>query len=375
MYDYLIVGAGFSGCVLAERIATQLRKKVLIVEKRDHIAGNAYDYFDEHGILIHKYGPHIFHTNSKRVWDYLSRFTKWRRYEHKVLAVVDNIKVPVPFNLNSIHTLFPGKRADEFERLLVMTFGYGKKVPILQMREAAPAELSRLADFIYERIFYGYTTKQWGLRPEQLDASVTSRVPIHISRDDRYFQDIYQGIPQNGYTQMFNRILDSENIDVEVSTSYRDVVDSVKFDRVLYTGPVDEFFNYLHGELPYRSLRFNRQHYEDNFLQEVAQVNYPNGQLYTRITEYKHITGQSCKGTTVSFEYPEAYERDRNEPYYPVPAPGNQEKFGRYQKEVKKIKGAVIFLGRLADYRYYNMDQAVARALNVFDKEICEADG
>ncbi|HUI29498.1 MAG TPA: UDP-galactopyranose mutase [Candidatus Acidoferrales bacterium] len=371
MFDYLIVGAGYSGCVLAERLASQLGKNVLVVERRDHIAGNAYDYYDEHGILVHKYGPHIFHTNSKKVWDYLSKFTEWRPYEHKVLAAVDGLKVPVPFNLNSLYMLFPPKRAEELERLLLENFGYDKKIPILRMREAASGELCQLADYVYEKIFYGYTTKQWGLKPEELDPSVTARVPVLVGRDDRYFQDVYQGMPLKGYTSMFRRMIDDHRIHVLLNTDYKSVIEDLKFDRMIYTGPIDYFFDYVHGELPYRSLRFEMKTFQAEYYQEVAQVNYPNENDYTRTTEFKHLTGQESHLTSVAFEYPQAHLNGLNEPYYPIPREENAELYNKYIDGAGRLNGTVYFVGRLADYKYYNMDQIVARALAVFEKEIC----
>lgn len=369
--DWLIVGAGFTGCVLAERIATQLDKKVLIVERRDHIGGNAYDYYNEHGVLVHKYGPHIFHTNSKEVWDYLSQFTEWRPYYHRVLAVVDGKKVPIPFNLNSLYDLFPPKYAEKLEGLLIKNFGFGVKVPILKLRESAEGELRFLADYIYEEVFYGYTLKQWELKPEELDPSVTGRVPVYISRDDRYFQDRYQAMPKHGYTALFRRMLSRPNIKVLLNTDYREVVNEVRFDRMIYTGPIDEFFDYMHGPLPYRSLRFEFVTLEEEWHQEVGTVNYPNEYDFTRITEQKHLTDQRLPWTTVVVEYPQAYQPGMNEPYYPIPREENRERFALYAEETAKLKN-VYLSGRLGDYRYYNMDQAVARALKVFREKIIQ---
>ncbi len=370
-FNYLIVGAGFSGCILAERIATQLNKKVLIVEKRNHIAGNAYDYYDENGILVHKYGPHIFHTNSKKVWDYLSSFTEWRYYYHKVLAVVDGQKIPVPFNLNSLRILFPEKYAEKLEKMLIQEYGYGIKIPILKFLETSKDELKQLAKFIYEKIFYGYTLKQWELKPEDLDPGVTARVPgIFISKDDRYFQDKYQGIPKNGYTEMFKRMINHPNIHLLLNTDYKDIIEDIKFDKLIFTGPIDYFFDYIYGTLPYRSLRFKFAKFDVNYFQEVAQINYPNDYSYTRITEFNHLTGQLSPHTVVAYEYPERYEVGLNEPYYPVPQEKNIEIYKKYIKEAMRLNGIVYLVGRLADYKYYNMDQIVARALNVFENEI-----
>ncbi len=369
-YDYMIVGAGFSGCVLAERIANKLGGKVLIVEKRGHIAGNCYDYYDEYGILVHKYGPHIFHTANQKIWNYLSDFTDWRTYFHKVLAVIGGRTVPVPFNLNSIHKSFPAQMASELESLLLEKYGYGVKIPILKLRQTDNPELKLLADYIYDNIFYGYTTKQWALKPEELDFSVTSRVPVFISRDDRYFQDKFQGLPQNGYTELFNKMIDNENIDLLPDTNYKDIVDDINFDKMIFTGAIDYFFDYIHGRLPYRSLEFGLKNIETEQFQAAAQVNYPNDNDYTRITEFKHLTGQQAASTTVAYEYPKEYTEGINDPYYPIPKAENHEIFSLYKAEADKLTGKVYFTGRLADYKYYNMDQTVGVALNLFENII-----
>ncbi len=375
MYDYLIVGAGYSGCVLAERLASQLGKKVIIVERRDHIAGNAYDYYDDRGILVHKYGPHVFHTNSKKVWDYVNEFTEWKRYEHKVLASVDGKRIPVPFNLNSLHMIYPDGLADRLERQLMEKYGLNTKTPIMKMIEEPDGELKALAKLIYEKVFYNYTLKQWGLKPEQLAPSVMARVPVSISRDDRYFQDTYQAMPINGYTEMFRKILAHKNISIQLNTDYKDVIDSVKFDRMIYTGPIDLFFDYLHGELPYRSLRFEMKSFETERFQEAPSVNYPNENEYTRITEFKYLTGQNSNVTTVAFEYPRPHITRVTEPYYPIPREENEILFNGYRREVEKLNGVVTFVGRLAEYRYYNMDQVVAAALTTFEKIAGRSDG
>jgi UDP-galactopyranose mutase len=368
--DWLIVGAGFTGLVLAERIASQLGEKVLVVERRNHIGGNAYDHYDENGIMVHRYGPHLFHTNSEKVWRYLSQFTEWHPYYHRVLALVDGKKVPVPFNLNSLYAVFTPGYASKLEELLLKHYGFGSKVPILKLRQEASGELHFLAEYVYEKVFYGYNLKQWDLTPEELSPSVTGRVPIYISRDDRYFQDKYQAIPKHGYTQMLQRMANHPNIKVLLNTDYREIADQVKFDSMVYTGLIDEFFDYVHGELPYRSLQFEFSYHLVDAYQEAAQVNYPNEQAYTRITEYKHITGQRAYGTTVSIEYPLAYRRGQNLPYYPVPREANRKRYNHYLSEAESLNNSVLFAGRLADYKYYNMDQAVARALGVFEKQV-----
>ena len=368
--DWLIVGAGYTGCVLAERIATQLNKKVLIVDRRRQIGGNAYDYFDEHGILVHKYGPHIFHTNSKKVLEYLSQFTEWTPYSHQVLAEVEGKKIPVPFNLNSLHMTFPKKSAERLESLLVQTYGPETKVPILKLRENSNPDLKELADYIYKNVFYGYTLKQWELKPEELDASVTGRVPVFISRDNRYFQDIHQAMPKAGYSEMFKKMTRHENIQIVLNKDYRQVLSEVIFNRMVYTGPIDSFFDSIHGDLPYRSLRFELVNHNMERYQEVGQMNYPNDHLYTRITEFKHLTSQKAQTTTVAVEYPEPYVKSKNEPYYPIPKEEFRKQYAKYLTEADKLNGSVVFAGRLADYQYYNMDQAVARALSVFSKFI-----
>ena len=374
MYDYLIVGAGFAGCVIAERIASQLGKKVLIIDKRNHIAGNAYDYYDKNGILIHKYGPHIFHTSSKKVWDYLTNFTEWIPYEHTVLAVVNGKKIPVPFNLNSLHQVFPKKIAIKYETLLLEKYGYGLKIPILKLLENKEKDFKVIADFIYQNIFYGYTLKQWGLKPEELEFSVTSRVPVFISHDNRYFQDTYQGIPEKGYTELFNNIIKNKNIEILLNIDYKLNSSSIKFNRLIHTGTIDEYFEYKYGKLPYRSLHFDFKTYKQEWFQEVAQVNYPNDFEYTRITEFKHFQSRlldyrKSKRTTVAYEYPQEYILGKNEPYYPIQNKNNNELFNKYKKESEKLKNT-FFVGRLADYKYYNMDQIVGVALMKFEKEI-----
>ncbi|ALG69569.1 UDP-galactopyranose mutase [Beggiatoa leptomitoformis] len=372
--DWLIVGAGFTGAVLAERIASQLKQKVLIVEQRDHIGGNAYDYHDEQGVLVHQYGPHIFHTNAKHVWDYLAQFTQWRSYYHHVLGVVDGKSVPIPFNLNSLYSLFPPQYAAKLEQALLSEYGFNVKVPILKIRESAPSEdLKFLADYIYRNVFHSYTLKQWNLTPEELAPSVTARVPIYISRDDRYFQDTYQGLPKNGYTPLFRNMLNHPNIKVLLNTTLSDIEGEIQYKRMIYTGAIDDFFQHIHGELPYRSLHFNFIHTPVEQYQAVGTVNYPNEYHYTRITEFKHLTGQRSFGTSYVEEYPQVYVRGKNIPYYPIPKDEYRLLYKEYEAEAQKLAGKVLFAGRLADYQYYNMDQAIARALSLFDKVICQA--
>lgn len=384
MFDYVVVGAGFAGAVIAERIATQLNEKVLVIEKRNHIGGNAYDYYDENGILVHKYGPHIFHTRSKEVWDYLSQFTDWYLYHHHVLGSIDGKKVPIPFNLNTLYELLPESLAKPLEEKLVNKFGYNVKVPILKLRETDDQDLKFLADFVYDKVFLNYTTKQWGMKPEELDPTVTGRVPVYISRDNRYFQDAYQGMPKEGYTKIFEKLLFHSNIKLMLNTDYKEVIE-IDFKNgnislfgqefkgtLIYTGKIDEFFNYEFGELPYRSLRFEFENIQKEFVQPVGTVNYPNEYQFTRITEFKHLTGQKHSSTTIVKEYPQDYERNvkgKDIPYYPIPRKENLELYARYKERAKQFSN-VLFVGRLAEYRYYDMDAVIARALKVFKDKI-----
>lgn len=361
---WVIVGAGLSGATLAERIASQRGEPVTVIEQRSHIAGNTYDETNEHGILEHKYGPHIFHTNSDDVWRYLSTFTEWRHYEHEVQASVEGKLVPLPFNLNSIDLLFDAEKAKRLTDKLLLTYQEGAKVPVLTMRESDDSELKALADYVYQHVFEQYTIKQWALRPEQLARSVTARVPILVGRDNRYFHDTHQGLPKDGYTKMVERMLEHPNITVQLNTSWESVRDQFAGSRVIYTGQIDQYFDYQFGELPYRSLRFDSQTVNQQKFQPVGTVNYPNDHAYTRITEQKHLTGQVSEQTTLVYEYPMAHERDQTLPFYPIPTDDNRALYARYREEAKQHK--VLFVGRLANYIYYNMDQAVAAALKTY---------
>ncbi|GAB2770327.1 UDP-galactopyranose mutase [Hymenobacter luteus] len=359
MFDYLIVGAGFAGSVLAERLATRSNKKVLIVDKRCHIAGNAYDHYNEEGILVHKYGPHIFHTNSKDVFEYLSNFTDWRPYEHRVLASVDGQMVPMPINLDTINKLY-GLSLNSFE---VEQFfeSVAEQVPVIKTSE--DVVVSKVGRELYEKFFKNYTRKQWGMDPSELDKSVTSRVPTRTNRDDRYFTDTYQAMPLHGYTRMFERMLDHPNIKVMLNTDYHDIVDFIPFKEMIFTGPVDEYFDFKYGKLPYRSLEFKHETLnQENYL-AAPVVNYPNDNLYTRITEFKALTGQKHPKTSIVYEYPKA----EGDPYYPVPRLENAELYNKYKKLADETPN-VHFVGRLATYKYYNMDQVVAQALTLYKK-------
>ncbi len=368
-YDWVVVGAGFTGATLAERLASQCNQKVLVIDKRPHIAGNAYDELDENGLLVHRYGPHIFHTNSQKVWDYLSKFTRWRPYNHRVMGTIDGRMVPIPFNLNTLDALFPQATAERLEAALIKRFGADVKVPILKLREVEDAELRDLGEYIYEKVFLHYTQKQWGLRPEELDPSVTARVPVSISRDDRYFQDSYQSMPLEGYTALFSRMLKHPNIHVELNTEFSSV-SPITARHTIFTGPIDEFFDYEAGELPYRSLRFDFVTEKRERFQPVGTVNYPNDFDFTRITEQKFLTGQDAPVTTLVYEYPQAYQRGVNIPYYPIPCPDSKALLRPYLNRADSLAGEVWFAGRLGDYQYYNMDQACARALSLFEKEL-----
>ena len=362
-YDVLVVGAGLTGAVIAERLASQRGLRVLVVDRRPHIGGNVYDETDAHGLRVHRYGPHLFHTNAEHVWRYLSRFTGWRPYEHRVLgALGDGATIPLPVNLDALRILRPGPAGRRLEQTLLAAYGEGAHVPILRLLEAADPDVRGFAEEVYERVFLGYTVKHWGMRPEELGPSVTGRVPVRLSRDGRYFQDRYQAIPSDGYTAMMQQILAHPHIDVQTGTAHADVP-AAQYDRLVYTGPLDAFFGHAYGALPYRSLRFAFEHHAGALRQPVAQINHPDAPGFTRVTEYRHITGQSGPGTTLSREFPEAYAPGENEPYYPVPTASARQLYHQYAALAAREAPDVLFAGRLADFKYYNMDQAVARAL------------
>jgi UDP-galactopyranose mutase len=359
MFDYLIVGAGFAGSVLAERLATQANKKVLILDKRDHIAGNAYDYHNNDGILIHKYGPHIFHTNSKEVFNYLDQFTEWRPYEHRVLASVDGQLVPIPINLDTINKLY-GLNLNSAQ---VEEFFASKAEPINRVKTSEDVVVSKVGRELYEKFFRGYTRKQWDLDPSELDASVTARVPTRTNRDDRYFTDTFQAMPLHGYTAMFQKMLSHPNIKIMLNTDYKEVIDMIPHKKLIYSGPVDAYFDYCYGKLPYRSLEFKFETVDKEYFQSTGTVNYPNEQAFTRITDFKYLTGQKHPKTAIVYEFPRA----EGDPYYPVPRPENAEVYKKYQQLADAMTDT-YFVGRLATYRYYNMDQVVAQALTLFKK-------
>lgn len=377
MFDSVIIGAGVAGCVAARDLAESGRK-VLVLEQRDHIGGNCYDEKDEHGILIHKYGPHIFHTKEQKAYDYLSRFTDWYAFGHEVVANVYGKLIPVPFNLNTLHMVYEQEKADALEKKLIDAFGLESRVPILKLREHEDPEIREIADYVYENIFLHYTMKQWGQTPEQIDPAVTGRVPVLISHDNRYFQEPWQGMPLHGYTLMFEKMLDHENITVEIGVDARSRVTfsegSVSLDGqaftgdVIYTGPLDELFDCRFGRLPYRSLRFDFEYYDKPDYQGHSVVNYTVSEDFTRITEFKYLTGQQAEGTTIVKEYPFAYTGAEGEiPYYSIANEANQKLYEQYRGLVEHIPN-VWLLGRLAEYKYYNIDAMVLKALELTDK-------
>lgn len=358
-FDTLIVGAGFAGSVMAERLANEAGQRVLLVDKRPHIGGNAYDRHDDAGVLIHPYGPHIFHTNSAEVFSYLSRFTAWRPYQHRVLASVDGQLLPMPINLDTVNGLY-GLQLTSFELDDFFSSVAEKVDPV---RTSEDVVVSRVGRDLYNKFFRGYTRKQWALDPSELDASVTARVPTRTNRDDRYFTDTYQAMPLHGYTRMFERMLAHRNIHVMLNTDYREIVECVPWKHMVYTGPIDDFFGHRHGKLPYRSLDFEHVNLRTANHQSVGTINHPNDHGYTRVTEFKHLTGQEHASTSLVYEYPRA----EGEPFYPVPQPANSTLFKRYEAEAEKLDH-VTFVGRLANYKYYNMDQVVAQALATFKR-------
>ncbi len=359
MFDYMIVGAGFAGAVLAERLASQCDKKVIVVDKRPHLGGNTYDYYNQDGILVHKYGPHIFHTNSSEIFNYLSQFTSWRPYEHRVLASVDGLLVPIPINLNTINNLYGMQlNCSEVEEFLKSKAEHHDRVVTSE-----DVVVTKVGRELYEKFYKGYTKKQWGLDPCELDASVAARIPTRSNRDDRYFTDIIQAMPLHGYTRLFENMLSHPNISLLLNTDYKNVDDIIPYDQMIYTGPVDYYFDYCYGKLPYRSLEFKFETLDIPVSQPCGTINYPNEHLYTRSTEFKYLTGQRHDKTTIVYEYP----KSEGDPYYPVPRKENAELYKKYQLRASEIKN-VFFTGRLATYKYYNMDQVVAQSLSLFKR-------
>ncbi len=363
LHQNIIVGAGLAGLTLAERLANIKGEQVLIIDSREHIGGNVYDY-NKNGILVHKYGTHIFHTNNKRVWDYINQFSRFYPYLHKVRACVDGQFIPVPFNLNSLYMLFPTSMAQKLESILLKHYTYGSKVSILEIQKIP--QLSLLSQYIYEKIFLHYTLKQWQCKPNELDSSVFERVPISISKDDRYFYDKYQGIPMQGYTKMCENMINNKNISIRLNTKWQEVRGDIQYKRLFFTGAIDEFFNYEFGELPYRSLEFEFMRFEKEYFQSNAVINYPNNYDYTRIGEYKYFLDTKSKHTIISFEYPKQWQKG-DERYYPIPNKETQAIYNRYKAEANKLDN-VYFVGRLGEYRYYDMDKVIYNSLALFDE-------
>jgi UDP-galactopyranose mutase len=360
MYDYLVVGAGFAGSVIAERLARDAGKKVLVCDRRPHVAGNAYDHPDAAGVLVHKYGPHIFHTNSKEIFEYLSQFTEWRQYEHRVRAFVDGQLLPIPINLDTINRLY-GKNLDSAG---LEAFFASVREPVEKIQTSEDVVVNTVGRELYEKFFRGYTRKQWGLDPSELSSQVTARIPTRTNRDDRYFTDSYQAMPLHGFTRMFENMVDHENITLQLGVDYRDLKKDVPYREMIYTGPIDEFFEFRYGVLPYRSLEFRHETHDMEKFQDAPVVNYPDENVpHTRITEFKYLTGQQHAKTSIVYEYPRA----EGDPYYPIPRPQNAEINAKYQALVNDTPG-LYFVGRLASYKYYNMDQVVGASLTLYSK-------
>lgn len=379
MYDCIIVGAGIAGAVTARKLADN-NKKVLILEQRDHIGGNCYDYMDSNGILIHKYGPHIFHTNSDEVYEFLSEYTKWLDYHHEVLAYVDGIYIPVPFNLNTLSMIFDWEKASGLRKKLIDKYGYGSRVAIMELMEEDDKEIREIADYVYQNIFLKYTMKQWGQTPEQVDKSVTARVPVLISEENGYFQDTYQGMPLHGYTKMFETMLAHDGIDIRLSCNAKDLLyfgeEGIYFENkpylgeVIYTGPIDELFDRMYGSLPYRTLRFEFEEWKQESYQPAAVVNYTVSEDYTRITEFKKLTGQKSANTTIVKEYSDFYTGKQNEiPYYAISNEKNIDLYKKYLNLAGKYE-KLHMLGRLAEYKYYNIDAITLKALKLSEQLI-----
>jgi len=364
MEDNLIIGSGFSGATLANLLAER-GESVLIIDKKDHIGGNSYDYRDKNGIMIHKYGSHIFHTSNEKVWAFIRKFGDFNQYMHKVIAVIDGIETTIPFNFNTIYDVFPQTMAKRLEEKLLNMFEYNKKVPILEFQKQDDEDLKYLANYVYEKVFLHYTTKQWGVSPKDVDGAVTARVPVYLSKDNRYFQDKYQGIPLDGYTNIIKNMINHKNITVKLKTDFKSI-DASKFKRIFYTGPIDEFFNYEFGQLPYRSVNFKLEEYDREFYQSNSVVNYPCNYDFTRIHEYKYYLNDKSNKTVIAKEYSEFFELGKNERYYPIPKEENFALYNKYLEKAKELDN-VYFLGRLGDYKYYDMDKAILRAIELFE--------
>ena len=360
-FNYVVVGAGIAGLTIAERIANVLDEKVLVIEKRNHIGGNVYDSYNEDGILIHNYGPHIFHTNDEDVYGYLSKFTKWNDFWHRVLSYVDGNLVPIPISAETINKLYNlNLSCDEVEGFLNK-----KAVKVDDITSSKDVAISKVGTDIYEKMFKNYTIKQWGVDPSELDTSVISRIPVRLNRDTRYFADKYQGMPKDGYTKLCENMVRNNNIKILLNTDYKEIINYIQYEKLIYTGPTDYFYDYKYGKLAYRSINFQFETLDTQSFQESPVVNYPNDYDYTRITEFKKLTGQQNDKTTILKEYPSG----EGEPYYPFPTKEHKEHFAKYKKDME-AEEKVIFLGRLAQYRYYNMDAVVRSALDIFEEEL-----
>ncbi len=381
MFDGIVVGAGVAGCVAARELA-EAGKSILILEKREHIGGNTYDEKDAYGVLVHRYGPHIFHTDKEAVFSYLSRFTDWYRFEHQVVANVYGRLLTLPFNLNTLFMVYDEEKAGRLEKKLTDRYPFGTKVPILKLMEQEDRELTELADYVYEHVFLHYTMKQWGKRPEEISPEVTARVPVLVDYDNRYFQEPWQGVPKEGFTALFKKMLSHENITVRTGTDAGAVLKLVKNPEggkiyykgaeftgpVIYTGPLDGLFNREYGRLPYRSLDFVFEHYKKDDYQGHSVVNYTVEEEFTRITEFKHLTGQQISGTTIVKEYPRAFTGEAGQiPYYCIDNPENRLLYGKYRREAEAFP-MLYLLGRLAEYKYYNIDAMVEKALNLAEE-------
>ena len=362
---FLVVGAGISGSVIANLISQDEYNKITIIDRLDHVGGNCYDYRDENGIMIHKYGSHIFHTSNENVWNYLNKFTSFKTYTHRVRAVIKGEEVEIPFNFGSIHQCFSKELAERIEKKLLSHYKYGAKIPIRDFMEQEDEDLRFLAQFVYDNIFVNYTSKQWGKNPNELDGAVTARVPVLIGYDSRYFQDKYQGIPSEGYTKMIENMLKRPNIEVRLGVDFKDI-DISDYDKIFYTGPVDELMGYECGQLPYRSERFVFETYKMEHYQSGAVINYPNDHEYTRIHEYKYYLDDKSDKTVIAKEYPEVFSIGKNERYYPIPTEENDVLYQKIVLGVQKKYSNIYLLGRLGDYKYYDMDKAVARAMEVY---------
>ena len=367
----IVVGAGFSGATIANLIANNLNEKVIVIDQKNHIAGNCYDYRDQNGIMIHKYGSHIFHTNNKKVWEYLKQFTDFNTYMHEVVGVIDGIEAHIPFNFNTLYQVFPTTMANNIEKKLLSKFEYNTKIPILEFQKQNDDDLKYLANYVYEKIFLNYTTKQWGKAPQEIDGAVTARVPVFLSKDNRYFQDKYQGIPLNGYTKIVEKMLSHPNIKIILNKNFKNFKDKninlLKNARIFYTGSIDEYFNYKFGQLPYRSVNFKFEEHNMEFYQSHACINYPNNYDFTRVHEYKHYLSDKSSKTVIAKEYSEAFILGKNERYYPINSEENKKLYDKYLIEAQK-ENNVHFLGRLGDYKYYNMDITIARAMELFEE-------